>query len=170
MNLNKQPILWRVNQPLTPGQLNRLQKEIEEDATPQDADFYTSYGKTPVGDFLSDFYLQILDGCLKDLSLYGRYSYNTVFWVQKYTNTSNGHLEHDHFSTNEILSWVHFVQPAKSPSFSFVSFDGQVNTLCSEKPGDFIVFPPWAVHKTLPLHQDDDGERIVVAGNIAIGV
>ena len=84
------------------------------------------------------------------------------FWLQVYEPGSSGHDIHDHWSGNEMFSWVHFLKPVNK-SFHFL-VEGQKVYPKRQNPGDFIVFPSWALHAV--DGNDTDDERVVIAGNV----
>lgn len=111
---------------------------------------------------MRDFYAKIAEECMRDLTLFERSRYTQSFWMQLYEPGSNGHPCHDHFSGEEICSWVHFLKPVKK-AFHFL-VDGKKVYPEQQNAGDFIVFPSWALHQVDINDTFDD--RVVMAGNI----
>jgi len=111
---------------------------------------------------LNDFYGQVIEHVCKQLTTYERSRYRWHFWLQVYEPGSSGHDIHDHWSGNEMFSWVHFLKPVNK-SFHFL-VEGQKVYPKRQNPGDFIVFPSWALHAV--DGNDTDDERVVIAGNV----
>lgn len=114
---------------------------------------------------LSTLYQEITNHLLTQLTLAGRVDHwGDTYWMQVYPPGSGGHESHDHFTGNELYSWVHFLRPVKK-SFNFI-VDGQKVYPEQQNPGDFIVFPSWALHSVDV--NDTDTDRVVIAGNLIL--
>lgn len=140
-------------------------KSIPETYDPT-LNYHTSYfvhpDRRPERGF-TEFYSQILDEVITDVGLKHRAEIFYEMWMQVYTKDSKSFSKHDHFSGNELLSWVHFVEPSSKPCFHFL--DSKKNKIYpDQKAGDFIVFPSWVLHEVDPPDEDDD--RVVISGNI----
>ena len=118
---------------------------------------------------LRPLYKEITDHVLKQLTLSGRVDHwGETFWMQVYPS-SNGHLRHksghdihDHWTGNEAYSWVHFLRPVKKCFYFLI--DGKKMYPEQQNAGDYIVFPPWALHGVDV--NDGNQERVVIAGNL----
>jgi hypothetical protein len=134
----------------------------------KERNFYTSYFENVGLEEVTNYYVPIIDNVMKDLSLYHRSKYTWLYWVQMYNSTLGGHDIHDHFSGSTAVSWVHFIQvPDDQKCFHFLDSDGNKMYPKNQSNGDFIVFPPWALHKIDKVNSDNFN-RIVVAGNITL--
>jgi hypothetical protein len=112
------------------------------------------------------FYHSIINDVLNDTALSERMDYHINFWMQIYDSTiSKEHSVHDHFTTSEIFSWVHFVRPTQQKCFFYVDTKGN-KTYPDQYQNRFIVFPSWLQHGVDPLDGETMQERVVIAGNV----
>lgn len=128
---------------------------------------YTTYNTDIVYDGIVEFYSTIHETLMKKLGLYHRSKYEWHFWMQMYNNSTDGHLDHDHFSGREFLSWVHFIKTPNQKCFYFVDSEGNKVYPDTQNDGDFICFPSWVYHGVDKVVEDNIN-RIVSAGNISI--
>ena len=113
------------------------------------------------------FYSRLANLIITRMGLSGRVQHKMQYWFQVTNLYTSGHVEHEHFSGNEIFSFVHFIQvDENSPCFTWVMSEPANNWKPGEKNGDIIVFPPWAAHKV--DRPSSKTKRIVVAGNIVL--
>jgi len=114
---------------------------------------------------LHELYREITNHVLKNLTLSNRVEHwGETYWMQVYPPGSKGHGIHDHFTGNEAYSWVHFLRPIKK-SFYFL-IDGNKVYPKQQNPGDYIVFPSWALHGVDT--NESSQERVVIAGNLIL--
>lgn len=163
-------LLWKSNLDLNIDADALAEKVCVDDYFNSDG-FHTTFYKPPEESradyYLLDTYKDVIEKMTKDLGLYHRTQYQYQFWTQVYPGDNiTHHVAHDHFSGNEILSWVHFIKPAEKDCFCFLDSDGNPTFPKEQRKNDFIVFPSWALHKILPFRSDE--KRIVVAGNVAL--
>ena len=78
---------------------------------------------------------------------------------------SSTHSIHDHFTTHEMFSWVHFVRPTQQKCFFYIDSKGN-KTYPDQHQNRFIVFPSWLQHGVDPLDNETTQERVVIAGNV----
>ena len=160
-------ILWSGNYQFDDGTIEMMSLRLQASSgayEPND-DHYSSYHldiKDRPDYMMKDFYTEITNHVLTKLSLYDRIRYHQSYWMQLYKPGSKGHGVHDHWSGNEVYSWVHFLKPVKK-CFYFI-IDGQKVYPEQQNPGDFIAFPSWLLHKVDV--NDTNEDRIVVAGNV----
>jgi len=112
-----------------------------------------------------DKYDAIIEKALGDLGLLKRTNYFYQYWMQSYGSGEESHSTHDHFTSVELFSFVHFIRPTSKKCFAFIDSYGK-STYPKQDAGDFIVFPPWALHRVEPHGLDE--KRCVVAGNLSI--
>jgi hypothetical protein len=128
---------------------------------------YTTYNTDYLYDGLVDFYSSIHNSFMNSLGLYHRSKYEWHFWMQMYNSSTDGHLDHDHFSGREFISWVHFIRTPTQKCFYFLNSDGIKIYPETQNDGDFICFPSWVYHGVDKV-VDNDVNRIVSAGNVSI--
>jgi hypothetical protein len=160
-------ILWHGNFPVDSDTISHVVTKIKSNPNCWDGNLkqYSSYFIWDRPEcILNDFYMGISEVVTKDLTLYDRVEYNQSYWTQIYPPNSHGHPKHDHFTGDEVYSWVHFLKPVNK-SFHFL-VNGEKVYPEQQNPGDYIVFPSWALHAV-----DDnlsDEERVVIAGNVVL--
>lgn len=114
---------------------------------------------------LLELYNEITNHVLENLTLSNRIDHwGETYWMQVYPQNSGGHQMHDHFTGNEVYSWVHFLRPVKK-CFHFI-VNGQKVYPEQQNPGDYIVFPSWALHAV--DRNDSNQDRVVIAGNVIL--
>ncbi len=160
-------ILWHGNFPIDidsiSGPINTIKSNPEcwDDTLKQWSSFHIWNRPESI---LNDFYMQVADRVSRDLTLYERVQFEQAYWMQIYPPNSKGHPRHDHYSGNEMYSWVHFIKPVKK-SFHFLVGGTKVYPE-QQNAGDIIVFPSWALHAV--DDNDTDSERVVIAGNVGM--
>jgi hypothetical protein len=167
-------ILWHSNFNIEPATIYSMSSKLKtiKQAHSKKENHYSSYHlelKDRPDFIFNDFYAEIVAHVCKKLSTYERSRYRYSYWMQVYEPGSFGHNKHDHFSGNEMFSWVHFLKPV-TKSFHFL-IEGEKVYPEQQNPGDFIAFPSWALHAV--DGNDTDEERVVIAGNVmfdSIGV
>lgn len=129
--------------------------------------FYSTYFIDNRPEYIFErFYLSIIDKIVFDYDLRGRLKYTCHFWMQIYDpNDSDQHHVHDHFTSQELFSWVHFVRPTKQKCFFFTDSDGNKSYPKQDK-NDFIAFPAWVNHGVDRPDSEIDTDRVVIAGNV----
>jgi len=166
-------IIWNKNIKIDKKTVNNLFTFINQDKFfNEEQNLYTSYFDT--GDTISkeliDYYGNIIQMVMRDLSLYSTTQYRWNAWVQMYNGTLDGHDPHHHFHPHTILSWVHFVQtPNRQKCFHFINNYQNKIYPKNQHSGDFIVFPSWALHGVDKV-LNKNVNRIVVAGNISLNI
>lgn len=88
-----------------------------------------------------------------------RVGFNLHHWCQVYHGR---HGAHDHFNAGTIISWVHFTRPTKQKCFYFL-LNGE-KYYPQQDEGDFIMFPPHALHGIDECLEDET--RVTIAGNL----
>lgn len=155
-------ILFSTNRKLSDPDSDKLWSTVDR---PTDS-FTTSYSKNDKDlTFLLPFYGELISDGMTHLNLESRVTYNYVIWYQCYNKKSTTHGVHDHYSGDEILSWVHVISTGNDKCFYFV-IDGQKVYPECQKDGDFFMFPSWMLHGVDTVK--DDGDRLIVAGNVAL--
>ena len=160
-------ILWQGHYPTADNIANSIEFSLKQNPPDEFDGYYTSFFSDPDSRpeaHMNPLYSSILERVMKDLHLYDRCKYAYSYWAQLYPPQVAGHGYHDHFSGQEVLSWVHFVRSG-SKSFNFMTGDGPVYPE-AQNDGDFIVFPSWALHSASINNSDTD--RLVIAGNIML--
>jgi len=158
-------ILWHGNFPLDYSSIESSVASIKSNPICWDEDLkqWSSYFLYDRPDkILTNFYVKIAERVSKDLTLYERVKYKQAYWMQIYPPKSKGHPQHDHFTGDEIYSWVHFIKPTENCFHFLVS--GEKVYPPQQNAGDYIVFPSWALHAV--DGNDTNDERIVAAGNV----
>lgn len=127
--------------------------------------FYTTYyhkdqEKLP----LDEFYEGVLTYGLALTSIQNAIDYGLEYWMQIYDNHTEGFAPHNHYTGNELVSWVHFLQTPKQKCFYFIDSFGQKTYPNQQRSGDLILFPSWAYHGVDAV--EEPGDRVVVAGNV----
>ena len=153
------------NWKLEKATLKKLEKQmVNKDYYDSLGNLYTSYEKDfdyPFGSFYEDRVNEIaMEQAFKNIS-----KIRLSYWVQVYGKDAI-HGKHTHFivGNNVIISWVHFLKVPEKPCFRFTNGTDWFYPYQNE--GDFLVFPSYVQHE-VESHQED-GNRIVVAGNIYI--
>lgn len=160
-------VIWSKNCIIDDDLVENVKDQIKNDTTTYDPllKYHTTYfsdkESRPELLFL-DYYSNIIQNVTEDLSLFHRSNYIFPFWAQLYTNRSKKFSEHDHFSGNEILSWIHFLTQSSNKCLYFVDSRGN-KIYPDQNKGDFIVFPSWVMHG---VDSPSDNERFVIAGNV----
>lgn len=127
--------------------------------------FTTSYGKNDKDlTFLIPFYQKIICAGMSQYGLESRTNYNFNIWYQCYNKTSDTHGVHDHYSGDEIFSWVHIISAANDKCFYYI-VDGE-KIYPEQSDGQFLMFPSWLLHGVKPV--ETDGDRLIIAGNICL--
>ena len=168
-------IIWSTNKILDDDLLDPIIVDLKNHPmcySPK-AKYYTSYF-TP--DYerpekgLLFYYKDILDQAFKDLTLYKRLDYDLhqciYFWMQLYPQNGGTITSHHHYTEKNIFSWVHFLRPSSKKCFHFINHNGDKVYPENQKPGDFIVFPSWALHAVDV--NTDESDRVVISGNVGI--
>jgi|TARA_R100000030_G_C3212310_1_gene113697 hypothetical protein len=147
---------------------NLVSKIVVDEYYEKRSDMHTTYLKDGSPDMiLEDFYKDVIKKFMLDLGLYHRSQYLIDFWTQVYSgNNKSSHNKHDHFQSDVILSWVHFLKPPKQKCFCFIDSNGNETFPETQKQNDFIVFPSWAVHRATPFISDEN--RVIVSGNVIL--
>tara|TARA_B100000035_G_scaffold70500_1_gene57877 strand:- start:505 stop:1113 length:609 start_codon:yes stop_codon:yes gene_type:complete len=163
-------IMWSSNEAIDDNLLTdivNIVKDMGEDIRCPSQRFYSTYfiGNRPEYIF-EKYYRSIVDKIVFDFDLKHRLEYSCNFWMQVYDpNESDQHHVHDHFTSQELFSWVHFVRPTKQKCFYFTDSDGNKSYPKQDK-NDFIAFPPWVNHGVDRPDDDIDVDRVVIAGNV----
>tara|TARA_Y100001968_G_scaffold317964_1_gene347606 strand:+ start:227 stop:802 length:576 start_codon:yes stop_codon:yes gene_type:complete len=168
-------IIWSTNKIFDDDLLDPIIVDLKNHPTcySPKAKYYTSY-------FTPDYqrperglvfqYKDILDQAFKDLTLYKRIEYDLhkciSFWMQLYPQNGGTITSHHHYTEKNIFSWVHFLRPSSKKCFHFINHNGNKVYPENQKPGDFIVFPSWALHAVDV--NTDESDRVVVSGNVGI--
>ena len=163
-------IIWRDNFSLDG---DKLDKAIEDTLSIPECEvsgrYYSTYFIDDVNNqpeiVFEEEYTEVIHGFMKKMNLFKRVSFCFTHWMQLYSNIQSGHPIHDHFEWNSFFSWVHFVRPTEKSCFYFLDHDNK-KVYPQQNPGDFIVFPPWALHGIDPC--EEDGLRVTIAGNIGV--
>ena len=163
-------ILYRNNYTIDQQKFDSVVRDISQDKRCQlSSMYYSSFFiddvmQRPEVVFVDDMMRWCLDG-LKSMSLVDRAGYrdrvgfNIFHWCQVY---HGNHEEHDHFNAGTFISWVYFARPTKQKCFYFV-IDGE-KYYPQQDEGDFIMFPPYALHGIDECHEDET--RVTMAGNL----
>ena len=165
-------ILWQKNYKFDSTLVDDLMFKLINDKRSFDINnkYHTSYflssGDKPEN-ILHRKYKKICTKVSKDLGLHHRASLTFATWMQVYTNKSKLFAPHDHFSGNELLSWVHFLKEPGEQCFCFLDSEGN-KTYPQVESGDLIVFPSWVWHEASP--PKSEGYRMIIAGNIHASV
>ena len=162
-------IIWHDNIVNTTLDFDKFVSEVRVDKYyDKILDVHTTYLKDGAPDMqLVPFYSTVIAQFMTELGIYHRSEYQFNLWTQVYSgNNISRHREHDHFASDVVLSWVHFLKPPEQDCFCFI--DSNDNEIFPEvqKKNDFIVFPSWALHKAIPFTSDEN--RVIVAGNITL--
>ena len=168
-------IIWSTNKIFDDDLLDPIIVDLKNHPTcySPKAKYYTSY-------FTPDYqrperglifqYKDILDQAFKDLTLYKRIEYDLhkciSFWMQLYPQNGGTINSHHHYTEKNIFSWVHFLRSSSKKCFHFINHNGNKGYPENQKPGDFIVFPSWALHAVDV--NTDESDRVVVSGNVGI--
>lgn len=162
-------ILWNKNIEIDENLIEFSYNFVKQDRFfNTECNLYSSFFKSEELSELTNFYSPIIDIFMKDLGLYHRSRYMWNYWIQMYNNKLDGHSVHDHFDFSNIISWIHFIQvPEDQKCFYFL--DSNKNKLYPENQsfGDFIVFPPWALHGVDKVVRENFN-RIIISGNISL--
>jgi len=157
-------VLWRDNFHLPEDELYRVRDELLSDSKCFDGEIYSSYynkdWETRPDYSLVGYYMEAIRRMAKDLHLM-HHDFSVEHWMQIYDGE---HQHHTHFDPDVFLSFVHFIRPMGDDNFQFVGLDDTFHCP-QQKPGDFIVFPSWAIHR---VKSSLGNERMVVAGNLYI--
>ena len=161
-------IIWSTNFNHPDNEIDSCVESLEKfDATPGGV-IHTSFAQ-PQQDkpesIWRDKYDAIIKRALGDLSILKRADYFYQYWMQSYGSGEESHSTHDHFSSLDIISFVHFIRPTSKKCFSFIDSYGK-STYPKQDAGDFMLFPSWALHRVEPHGLDE--KRCVVAGNISV--
>jgi hypothetical protein len=159
-------IIWNHHDELSDDIVLKI-KNIVQSNFEENQILYSTYRNDGPYELLNDYYATIQEKMMKDLGLFHRTKYYWNFWVQMYNNKTNGHPEHDHFSGNNIISWVHFIQVPDQKCFYFIDSDGNKTYPNYQSSGDIIAFPSWMLHGVDKV-SENNFDRIILAGNIAI--
>jgi hypothetical protein len=167
-------ILHHLNEDIKEVVLDKLIKKYK---TPEywnnKSKFHTSYYSenteiSDVDEFIVKYYGETVDRVMGDLSLAGRCDYQMSVWVQIYDNETIGHEPHDHFASNEFVSFVHFIDaPEEQNCFYLMKSDGGKIYPTQQRSGDMLFFPSWMQHGVDPVI-DEGVTRVVISGNIQI--
>ena len=109
--------------------------------------------------FVNERYNTIVENLVKSVGMFYTSTYRYKFWAQLY-NKGDFIGEHNHLPAD--LSWVHFLDVPEKKCFRFTDTKGNTLVPDEQSNGDFICFPSWASHETIPT----DEQRLIVAGNI----
>ena len=160
-------ILWSYNLPLDGDTIDMVSSQVKCDSN-FDNHFnqYTTYFSSNRPEYvLKDFYIDVINHCNDHLTMSNRLEWDLSYWMQIYPPDSNGHHgAHDHYTGDELYSWVHFLKPVKK-AFHFL-VNGKKVYPEQQNRGDFIVFPPWALHAV--DGNDTNLERAIIAGNVVV--
>ena len=161
-------IIWSTNFNHPDNEVDSCIESLEKLEVSPGGMIHTSF-KSPQEDrpesIWKDKYDAIITRALGDLGLFKRVDYIYQYWMQSYGNGEEAHYTHDHFSSIELLSFVHFIRPTSKKCFVFLDSYGKSN-YPKQDAGDFIVFPPWALHRVEPHGLDE--KRCVVSGNLSV--
>ena len=164
-------IIWKTNYNIPKDEIDSLVSDLKKDdrSFGKEIKFYSSY-YLPVSERpekrLTSVYNDIITKGSKQLGLFNRADLAVPFWMQVYPKDGGAHKFHMHFCGQEILSWVHFLRPSSKKCFHFINHNGNKVYPENQKPGDFIVFPSWALHAVDV--NTDESDRVVVSGNVGI--
>lgn len=157
-------VLWRDNFHIPEDELNRVRDQILNDDACFDggvhSSFYNREWKTRPDYALVDYYMKAIMRMAHDLHL-THHDFSLEHWCQIYDGE---HPDHTHFDPDIFMSFVHFIRPMGDDNFQFVGL-GDTYHCPKQKPGDFIVFPSWAIHR---VKSSIGKNRMVVAGNLYI--
>ena len=161
-------IIWSTNFNHPDNEVDSCIESLEKLEVSPGGMIHTSF-KSPQEDIpesiWKDKYDAIITRALGDLGLFKRVDYIYQYWMQSYGNGEEAHYTHDHFSSIELLSFVHFIRPTSKKCFAFLDSYGKSH-YPKQDAGDFIVFPPWALHRVEPHGLDE--KRCVVSGNLSV--
>ena len=162
------PIIWSTNFNHPDNEIDSCIESLEKLEVSTGGVIHTSFN-TPKEDrpesIWRDKYDAIITRALGDLGILKRADYMYQYWMQTYGDGEEAHYTHDHYSSIELLSFVHFIRPTSKKCFAFLDSYGKSN-YPKQDAGDFIVFPPWALHRVEPHGLDE--KRCVISGNISI--
>lgn len=160
-------IIWRTNFQLDEEFLNATIENVKVDQNKTDEGYYTTYFTQNLGKraeiVFVDQYRDAVAGAMKHVGLYHRCDYVFDHWMQVYPGHDDGHPQHDHYFSEGLISWVHFVKPSSIDRFYFLDSYGN-RTYPKQDEGDFIVFNTWQLHGVDGC--DEEYDRVVVAGNV----
>ena len=162
------PIIWSTNFNHSDDEIDSCIESLEKLEVTPGGVIHTSYS-SPQEDrpesIWKDKYDAIIARALADLGVLKRVDYFYQYWMQTYNSGDEAHFTHDHFSSIELFSFVHFVRPTSKKCFAFLDSYGKSN-YPKQDAGDFIVFPSWALHRVEPHGLDE--KRCVVSGNLSV--
>ena len=162
------PIIWSTNFNHPDNEVDSCIESLEKLEVSPGGVIHTSF-YTPKEDrpesIWRDTYDAIITKALGDLGLLKRIDYMYNYWMQSYGNGEESHATHDHFSSVELFSFVHFIRPTSKKCFAFIDSDGKSN-YPEQNAGDFIVFPSWSLHRVEPHRLDE--KRCVISGNLSV--
>ena len=141
-----------------------LKQQLWDTIKPPDNKFSSSYLRNASISFLVPFYSDIISRGMNYLGLEKRSAYDWRMWYQCYNKDSDTHLLHDHYSGDELISWVHVISDANDKCFYFELGEEKVYPE-NQSSGNFFMFPSWAMHGVKQVETDET--RLIVAGNVA---
>lgn len=162
-------IIWQDNIVNTTLDFDKFISEVKIDKYyDKHLDVHTTYLRDGAPDMqLVPFYSGVISKFMTDLGIYHRSEYQFNLWTQIYSgNNISKHNEHDHFASDVILSWVHFLKPPEQDCFCFIDSNNKEIYPKVQRQNDFIVFPSWVLHKAVSFVSDEI--RVIVAGNITL--
>tara|TARA_Y100001972_G_C7510770_1_gene258094 strand:+ start:52 stop:639 length:588 start_codon:yes stop_codon:yes gene_type:complete len=164
-------IIWTKNQRLPRDLYREVTKTVKLNHKNKEK-YYTSYFEGPrtneqVTCFksLMSFYDENIECMTKDLGLYHKSKYTYTMWMQMSNSNTDSHLMHTHFQGFEQISWVHFINVPNQKCFYFYNSREEKIYPSTQKTGDIIAFPPWALHGVDEVKQKNF-DRVIVAGNL----
>ena len=164
------PIFWYGDEEIDDNLLSdvvEIVKDMGDNIRCPTQKFYSTYFIDNRPEYIFErFYGSIIKEVLDDVGLSERMKYKNNFWMQIYeSKISIAHSVHDHFTTHEMFSWVHFVRPTQQKCFFYIDSKGN-KTYPDQHQNRFIVFPSWLQHGVDPLDNETTQERVVIAGNV----
>ena len=164
------PIFWYGDEEIDDNLLSdvvEIVKDMGDNIRCPTQKFYSTYFIDNRPEYIFErFYGSIIKEVLDDVGLSERMKYKNNFWMQIYeSKISIAHSVHDHFTTHEMFSWVHFVRPTQQKCFFYIDSKGN-KIYPDQHQNRFIVFPPWLQHGVDPLDNETTQERVVIAGNV----
>ena len=126
---------------------------------------YKAYKNMNLDKKFNEVYYKVVESITKNVGIYHRVKYYYSYWSQLYKKDMK-HVPHHHAGSNEIISWVHFLDEKKKKCFRFTDTRGNTLYPDEQSNGDIICFPAWVWHEAVP--HNSDHERLVIAGNILI--
>ena len=164
-------IIWTKNKRLPSDLYHKVTETIKLNHKDKEK-YYTTYFEGAKTDeqisFFKDivpFYGERIEDMMKDIGTYHITKYSFAMWMQMSNSNTNTHSIHFHFQGFEQISWVHFINVPDQPCFYFYNSRNEKIYPPTQKTGDMIAFPPWALHGVDQV-EEKNFDRIIAAGNI----